>query len=184
MKRAVVTGGTRGLGAALARWLIEDGWDVLAPGSETLDVCRDDHVQAFARGLPGPVDLLINNAGVAVWQDSPEAAAHCFAVNALGAMRVTKALLPWLTPDATIVFVTSELADRKALPLEAAPYAMSKAAIQVYARALHSSRGRRCISICPGSVRTDMNPMGTTEPGEAARNILDRALKSRTLRSA
>ncbi len=63
-KHAVVTGGTRGIGAAIARALCEEGARVTAFGRETADVSDASAVRdAFARF--GRVDILINNAGQA-----------------------------------------------------------------------------------------------------------------------
>jgi NAD(P)-dependent dehydrogenase (short-subunit alcohol dehydrogenase family) len=75
--RAVVTGASRGIGAAIARCLIGDGWrvfnlDIAAPAAETdatwieTDLADADSImRAFAEILPeGPITGLVNNAGI------------------------------------------------------------------------------------------------------------------------
>ena len=68
MRRALVTGGMSGLGEATARRLRTDGVDVMtadiAPGADvTLDVSDVDEVGTLVERV-GPVDILINSAGI------------------------------------------------------------------------------------------------------------------------
>ena len=91
--RTVITGANRGLGLELARRALARGDSVhagvreperaealtalgaAAPGRlhvSALDVTREASVRAFAAALPGPVDLLLNNAGMRVRPDELE----------------------------------------------------------------------------------------------------------------
>jgi NAD(P)-dependent dehydrogenase (short-subunit alcohol dehydrogenase family) len=63
-KHAVVTGGTRGIGAAVARVLATHGARVTAIGRATVDVADPDAVTRVFAGF-GPVDILVNSAGYA-----------------------------------------------------------------------------------------------------------------------
>src|SRR5262249_22295654 len=116
----VVTGANRGLGLGLAQALAKRGDEVHATARSPadaaslqelahqsrgrvhvheLDVRRDDHAQRLRAALgSASVDLLINNAGLGASYAtlggvSLEEALACFDTNALGAMRVTRALL-------------------------------------------------------------------------------------------
>lgn len=60
---AVVTGGEGALGGAISESLREEGWQVEAPGRARLDVADPRSVERFFESV-GPVDLLVNNAGI------------------------------------------------------------------------------------------------------------------------
>jgi NAD(P)-dependent dehydrogenase (short-subunit alcohol dehydrogenase family) len=109
---AVVTGANRGLGAEIARQLGAQGVRVVRtcreaePGFETLDVTRVDQAAALAARL-GPVDIVVNNAGVSLDGFDGDVARRTLDVNLLGALRVTDALLPRMRPGGCIVMVSS-----------------------------------------------------------------------------
>jgi NADP-dependent 3-hydroxy acid dehydrogenase YdfG len=126
---AVVTGASSGIGAATARRLVADGFDVVAAARRfdrlqqladeigctpvALDVTDPDSVSAFADAVTA-CRVLVNNAGGAfglepVARADDENWQRMYDVNVLGTMRVTRALLPRLidSGDGVIVNVTS-----------------------------------------------------------------------------
>jgi NADP-dependent 3-hydroxy acid dehydrogenase YdfG len=135
-RTAVVTGASSGIGAATARRLVADGFEVIAAArredrletlaKETgvrparLDVTDPESVREFAAGLGdelNELDVLVNNAGGAFGADpvataDPDDWQAMFAVNVLGTLRVTQALLPLLSAGSggSIVNVTSTAA--------------------------------------------------------------------------
>jgi NADP-dependent 3-hydroxy acid dehydrogenase YdfG len=131
-RTALVTGASSGIGAATARRLVADGYEVIAAArredrleslaTETgvrpvrLDVTDADSVAALAATVR-ELDVLVNNAGGAFGADPVATAGVAdwqamFAVNVLGTLRVTQALLPALSagPGGTIVTITSTAA--------------------------------------------------------------------------
>jgi NAD(P)-dependent dehydrogenase (short-subunit alcohol dehydrogenase family) len=167
MSRAVVTGGARGIGAAICAKLRADGLDVVAldiAGGEDVvhcDVSDPSSVQAAAQRI-GPVDVLVNNA--AIWRFAPleEVTADDFdrvmAVNLRGPFLCSQAFgLGMLRRGAgaivNIVSIAANLADPSV-----GAYSPSKAALLALTRQTAvewGPRGVRCNAVGPGLVPTD-----------------------------
>jgi 3-oxoacyl-[acyl-carrier protein] reductase len=102
-RRALVTGGSSGLGRACAARLREDGLDVvtldLAPGSDLQVDVSDDAAVAGAVGELGPVDVLLNSAGIIgpnrpLWETTAPEWQATFAVNVFGIVSLCRAVIP------------------------------------------------------------------------------------------
>ncbi|MBX3373137.1 MAG: SDR family oxidoreductase [Phycisphaeraceae bacterium] len=207
---ALITGANRGIGLEFARQLAADGWtvigtarapadavDLAATGArvEALDVADPASVEALAKRLDGtPIDLLINNAGRGASPRSGklsgidfDAVRDVIAVNTIGPMRVTQALLPNLQAGAgkLIVSISSRLASVE-LNTNAGYYGYreSKTALNMFMRSLAAELkpdGFRCIAISPGWVRTDMGgPEATLSPEQSVGGML-RVLSTLTI---
>lgn len=178
-KRAFVTGGSRGIGAAIVRRLLDGGARVVTtartatdetPRDATFlpgDISTPAGVQALttaALDQLGGIDIVVNNAGAArthlggvasipdeEWLDSLN-------VNYLSAIRVTHALLPALRESgagSAIVNISSVAALLPVPPL--AHYSAAKAALNAYGKALATElapAGIRVTTIQPGHVLT------------------------------
>ncbi len=107
---AVVTGSNRGIGKAIAEGLTQAGLRVLATTRADLDVASDASIEAFARTLDG-LDVLVNNAGVALDGFDADVARRTLDVNFVGTMRLTDRLLPLFRPGARIVMVSSGMGE-------------------------------------------------------------------------
>jgi NAD(P)-dependent dehydrogenase (short-subunit alcohol dehydrogenase family) len=196
--KIVITGANRGIGLELTRQYLARGDSVyagartpgrarelaalLAPSGGRLqlhacDVSLEASVRTFASTVSEPIDVLINNAGVRSRPDSLEAldlddAARTFQVNALGALRVTSALLPMLrrSAGAKIANISSGLgsiADNGSGGSYG--YRMSKAALNMASRSLAQdlrAEGLIAVVLSPGWVQTDMG--GTEAPTPVA----------------
>ncbi|MCU1431881.1 MAG: short-chain alcohol dehydrogenase [Actinotalea sp.] len=179
--RAVVTGASSGIGAATVRRLRSAGWDVVAVArradrlqelaSQTgavpvvADVTSDDDVARLAAAVvaDGRVHALVNNAGGAVGADPVAGGAVAdweamYAVNVLGTLRVTQALLPALEASGRgdVVVLTSTAA-HDTYP-GGGGYVAAKHAQRAIATTLRLElvgRPVRVIEVAPGMVRTD-----------------------------
>ncbi len=196
-KTVLITGANRGLGLEFAKQYAEAGWHVIGTArtpSEAdelkaldvevrqLDVADPDSITRLARELGDrPIDLLINNAGI-----FPRASTlgevdfddvdveRTYAVNTIGPMRVTRALLPNLERGSArrIVSITSGLGSiENNTSGRFYGYRESKAALNMFTRSLAAEfrdEGFICIVLSPGWVQTDMGgPDATLTPEQS-----------------
>jgi NADP-dependent 3-hydroxy acid dehydrogenase YdfG len=176
-KVALVTGASRGIGAAVAKALAAEGVrlglasrsgdDLGVDGAvaQPCDVRRPAELHALAAATAerhGGIDILVANAGVGAYGPFLELPSdqleEMIDVNVKGTLYAVRAALPYLleSESADLVTLASE-AGRRGLPLEAV-YCASKFAQVGFTRALdHELRehGVRCTSVCPGGVATD-----------------------------
>ena len=184
----VVTGANRGIGLALTKALLQRGAKIYAgvrdvAGAEALhhlaknsdgrltvmalDISRDDSVQQFAQNLPrGPLDLLINNAGVNLDKSATvndvarEVMLDTFNINTVGPLRVTQALLPHLNQSkapkvANISSIMGSIAENG--QGGAVAYRTSKTALNMVNKCLALANPRIVfLAMHPGWVHTDM----------------------------
>jgi NAD(P)-dependent dehydrogenase (short-subunit alcohol dehydrogenase family) len=158
----VVTGGTRGIGRAVVERFEEAGEQVVALGRETCDVTDQAAVaETFER--IGPVDVLVNNAGVSI--SAPLARTTLDAwraqmdVNATGAFLCTRAALPGMLERGSGRIVTVASTAGRAGARYTAAYTASKHAAVGLMRAVAAEvagTGVTANAVCPAFVRTDM----------------------------
>ena len=171
-RTVLVTGANRGIGQALVEEALRRGAKRVYAGTRrplahgdgrvtplTLDVTDAAQIQGAVEQVES-LDLLINNAGLAVQDDlnEREMLERHLAVNLFGTYGVTQAFLPLLTRSrGAIVNVLSLAALTPAPPLPA--YSISKAAafsLTQSLRARLAGRGVRVHAVLPGPVDTDM----------------------------
>ena len=161
-RRVVVTGGTRGIGAAIAARFAAAGDDVVAVGRAECDVTDEAAVTALF-GRVGRVDVLVNNAGAA---DSAPLERTALAdwraqldVNATGAFLCTRAALPGMRERGSGRIVTVASTAGVIGTRYTAAYTASKHAAVGLVRAVAAEvagTGVTANAVCPTFVRTDM----------------------------
>jgi NADP-dependent 3-hydroxy acid dehydrogenase YdfG len=176
-KVAVVTGASRGIGAAVARTLDKQGVrlglasrsgaDLGLEGAvaQPCDIRDPGQIQALAAATVerfGRLDIVVANAGVGAYglflELDPEDVEEMIDVNVKGLLYTVRATLPYLleSGEGDLITLASE-AGRRGFPRETI-YCASKFAQVGFTRALdHELRehGVRCANVCPGGVATD-----------------------------
>jgi NAD(P)-dependent dehydrogenase (short-subunit alcohol dehydrogenase family) len=162
VRRVVITGGTKGIGKAIAERFAAQGDEVEAVGRDTVDVTDEAEVAAFFERV-GPVDVLVNNAGAA-WSaplDRTSLDDWCshLDVNATGAFLCTRAVIGGMRERGTGRIVTvASTAGLQATRYTAAYAASKHAAIGLMraAAAEVAGTGVTVNAVCPTWVRSDM----------------------------
>jgi NAD(P)-dependent dehydrogenase (short-subunit alcohol dehydrogenase family) len=189
---ALITGGTDGLGRAMSLRLAREGYRVFAAGRSAerrarlaeealklglpitpleMDVCDErsvDSALAELRSAAGPVDVLINNAGIAYTATMEEIRLEHlrrqFDTNFFAAVRLIQRVLPEMRARRCGWVVNmSSVGGRLALPLFG-PYSSSKFALEAMSDALRYELipfGVQVILIEPGIIRTNMEKTAT-----------------------
>ena len=169
MKRAIITGGRSGLGAACAERLRADGVEVItfdvAPDADHLVDVTDAASIAAAVAEVGPVDILINSAGIVgpntpLVETDPAAWERTFDVNVHGTFRVIQAVVPGMVERGwgRIVNIAS-MAGKDGNP-NMSPYSASKAAVIALTKSLGkelATTGVLANAIAPAVIETPMN---------------------------
>jgi NAD(P)-dependent dehydrogenase (short-subunit alcohol dehydrogenase family) len=191
-RRALVTGGSRGIGATIARRLLDAGATVVVaarsrneetPAAATL-VTGDVRTPAGVKTIAGAalealggLDILVNNAGGSrafpdgsasipddEWQDG-------FALNLFSAVRLTSAVLPALrrSKAAAVVNISSTAATMGTGAGPFAHYVAAKAALDAYSRTL-------AIELAPNGIRVNVvtpGPVTTVSADELRKTFSD-----------
>ena len=178
-QRALVTGGTKGIGAAVAAELRAAGATVLTTARSARDGDADDlfvaadaattegcaTIVAAVRDRLGGIDVIVHvvggvtapAGGFAVLDD--EEWRHALDLNLFAAVRLDRALLPAMIEQGSgvIIHVTS-IQSRMPLPEATTAYAAAKAALSTYSKSLSKEvgpKGVRVVRVSPGWVETE-----------------------------
>ena len=191
-RTVLITGANRGIGRALVNEALKRGAKRVFAASRiplqiadervttlTLDVTNASQIQ-HAVDQVGSLDVLINNAGIAAYDDlsNPAVVEQHLAVNFLGPLKVTNAFVPLLKRSRGAVVSNLSLAALAALPMIPA-YSISKAAalnMTLSLRALLAAEGVSVHAVILGPIDTEISrglQIPKTSPECAAAGIFD-----------
>lgn len=172
-RRALVTGGTRGIGRAIVAGLVAEGAVVsfcardaaeiaeteqtLGASGSQLDVADAAALTAWvgsAAEAMGGIDIVVHNVSALAIPESEENWQACFAVDLMGCVRMVTAAMPHLeASDAACVVAVSSVSGRE-IDFTAGPYGVMKAALIHYVQGLayqHAGKGIRANTVSPGN---------------------------------
>ena len=187
MKKALVTGGSGGIGAAVCEVLANEGYyvyigysssrekaEILAEkiGGEPLkiDVSDTESINSAVK-IAGEIDLLVNNAGISeidlFTSISAEKSSRIMNVNLVGAMELTRKILPaMINRKSGCIINISSMWGEVGASCEV-DYSASKAGLIGLTKSVAKElapRGIRCNAVAPGFIETDMTGNQTDNP--------------------
>lgn len=196
-RRALVTGGTRGIGRGVVDVLLADGWEVVATGvaqaevaaapaaggleNVVLDVTDQAGVDALVGGL-GRLDALVNCAGVIrrVEEFDPAVFERVVGVNLVGTMRMCVACRPLLAVSKGAIVNTASMLSFFGGPLVPA-YSASKGGVVQLTKSLAvawAGEGIRVNAVAPGWIATELTRALREDPARESA-ILSRTPQGR-----
>jgi NAD(P)-dependent dehydrogenase (short-subunit alcohol dehydrogenase family) len=193
-RAALVTGGSSGIGLAIARMLRDEGFELTlvsrrperieaaaaelgaAPVAANVAAAEEcERIVAEHRDRFGRLDVLVNSAGVGILGRVEELPAKSFDlqidVNLRGLFLVTQAAIPLLRDSRGWIVNLASIAGTLPTP-NLATYGATKAAVIALTRTLNEeldADGVRAIALCPGFVDTPMAQWSGIEPSEMIR---------------
>lgn len=187
----LITGASSGIGAAVAQELTRRGARVAAvsrravPGvassiqADLSDPAQRARAYADSESAIGPIDILINNAGIGIyapsWRTPLPDLRHIFEVNFFAAVELTQLAVPGMRErQRGLVVNVSSIAGRVTLPWFTL-YSASKAAVDGFTRGLRTElrhSGVKVMLVCPGYVKTafQSSVLGGHPPPRLAHN--------------
>ena len=199
-KRIIITGGSRGIGASMAKRFVQEGAKVLITGRNedslkqycsnvgcqylVLDLLETNKIKEFidkTKDILGGIDILVNNAGISLHEASflnvtPENFDVQFFTNLRGPFFLTQSVIDYWIKESMggyILFISSETGDT----VDFRPYGLSKVAINSLTKGLanlYAPNGIIVNALSPGVTASDMTGFKSDENLYYSDNTLKR----------
>lgn len=168
--RALITGGSRGIGRATAKIFVDHGYEVLLPSREELDLLDVNSVDCFIERMSGEsIDTIVNNAGIneiGLLENTPDAQLEqMLMIDLVSPIRLLRGLIPQLrkSPSGRIVNIGSVWAvvSKEGRSI----YSAAKNGLHGITNALAielSCAGILVNTVCPGFTRTELTEKNNT----------------------
>lgn len=168
-RTALITGASRGIGAAIAARLQDEGLRILSPSSKVLDLSSTVSIDTYLSQLTDPIDILVNNAGINRLGSLDEISSKDFEeviqINLLGHFRLTQGVVEGMKARryGRIVNISSiwSLVSRE----RRVTYSAAKAGINGLTRALALELAPYDIlvnAVAPGYINTELTRKNNT----------------------
>ncbi len=166
---ALVTGASRGIGAAIVKKMRAAGINVLTPSRQQLDLSSNASIDAFLSGLDVPVDILVNNAGINIIEPvmgvSDRNIEQTLQVNLVAPLRLIRGIIPNMVQRrfGRIVNISSQWS--VVAKAGRATYAMSKTGLNGLTRTLaleSAPYGILVNAVAPGYTNTELTKINNT----------------------
>lgn len=168
-RRALVTGASKGIGRAIADKFTAAGFDLLLPSHTELDLADNASVERYLAGLKGPIDVLVNNAGInplaEIIEAKDENIEATLRIDLISPLKLTRGIVPLMAREkyGRIVNLSSVWS------IVAKPgrgvYASAKAGLNALTRSLAVETAKYGIlvnSVSPGFVDTELTRKNNT----------------------
>jgi NAD(P)-dependent dehydrogenase (short-subunit alcohol dehydrogenase family) len=176
--KAVVSGGTKGIGQAVAQTLADEGVNVSicarneSEVKEAVAALQGRGVDAFGSAVDvadGPalkqwvdesasrfvgLDIVVANVSALAIRQDEESWRKCFDVDMMGCVRMVDAAMPWLEKSRAAAIVAISSVSGREIDFAAGPYGTFKAALVHYVQGLafhHATQGIRANTVSPGN---------------------------------
>lgn len=160
-RTALVTGGSRGIGAAITATLRGYGLTVLTPTRAELDLSSNTSIDSYLQALDVPVDIIVNNAGINRLATSLELTdsdlQDMLQINLVGPLRLVRGLVPQMQARRYGRIINISSIFSVVSKLRRVPYTMSKSGLNGLTTALAVELGQYNIlvnAVAPGFINT------------------------------